>query len=61
MNLNMQIKKAYLILAFATVSIIALLYGVSPSWFASTFFGVTELNSNFAHILDRFETVEGEV
>jgi hypothetical protein len=47
----MQMKKAYLILAFAVVSIIAPLYGISPSWFASTFLGVTELNLNFAHIL----------
>lgn len=47
----MQIKKAYLILAFAMVSVIALLYGVSPAWFASTFLGVTDLNPNFAHIL----------
>ena len=47
----MQIKKAFLILAFAVVSIIALLYGISPTWFASTFLGVTDLNLNFAHIL----------
>jgi hypothetical protein len=47
----MQMKKTYLILAFATVSIIALLYGISPAWFASTFLGVTDLNLNFAHIL----------
>jgi hypothetical protein len=47
----MQMKKAFLILAFAIVSIIALLYGISPSWFASTFLGVTDLNLNFAHIL----------
>jgi Domain of unknown function (DUF4345) len=47
----MQMKKTYLILAFATVSIIALLYGISPAWFASTFLGVTGLSLNFAHIL----------
>ncbi len=47
----MQMKKTYLILAFATVSIIALLYGISPAWFASTFLGVTDLSLNFAHIL----------
>lgn len=47
----MQMKKAYLILAFAMVSIIALLYGISPAWFAMKFLGVTDLNLNFAHIL----------
>jgi hypothetical protein len=46
-----NLKKAYLVLAFAIVSIIALLYGISPAWFASTFLGVTELSLNFAHIL----------
>jgi hypothetical protein len=47
----MQLKKAFLIGAFAAVTIIALLYGVSPTWFAATFLGVTDLNLNFAHIL----------
>ncbi len=47
----MQIKKAYLILAFVGVSIIALLYGIDPAWYASTFLGVTDLGVNFAHIL----------
>ena len=37
--------------AFVAVTIIALLYGVSPTWFAATFLGVTDLNLNFAHIL----------
>jgi hypothetical protein len=32
-----------LILAFTIVSIIALLYGISPSWFASTFLGIDDL------------------
>ena len=44
-------KKSFLILAFAIVSIIALLYGISPAWFARTFLGVNELSVNFAHIL----------
>jgi len=44
-------KKSFLILAFAIVSIIALLYGISPTWFAHTFLGVNELSVNFAHIL----------
>lgn len=46
----MQIKKAYLILAFVTVSVIALLYGISPAWFASTFLGIADLDVSFAHI-----------
>ena len=44
-------KKSFLILTFASVSIIALLYGISPTWFAHTFLGVNELSVNFAHIL----------
>jgi hypothetical protein len=47
----MDLKKGFLILAFATVSVIALLYGIDPSWFARTFLGVTDLSVNFAHIL----------
>ena len=47
----MLLKKIFLVIAFAVVSIIALLYGVSPDWFASRFLGVTDLELNFAHIL----------
>jgi Domain of unknown function (DUF4345) len=47
----MKIKKYFLILAFFMVSIIALIYGVAPQWFASTFLGVAELDLDFAHIL----------
>lgn len=47
----MKIKKHYLILAFVTVSVIALLYGVSPAWFAATFLDVSALDPNIAHIL----------
>jgi len=47
----MQIKKAFLIGAFVAVTIIALLYAVSPTWFAATLLGVTDLDLNFAHIL----------
>ena len=46
----MQIKKAFLIGSFVAVSIIALLYGISPRWFAATFLGITDLNLNVAHI-----------
>jgi hypothetical protein len=47
----MKIKKYFLIFAFVAVSIIALLYGISPRWFARTFLGVAELDLNLAHIL----------
>jgi hypothetical protein len=46
----MWIKKAYLILAFAMASVIALLYGLSPCWFASTFLGISDISSDIAHI-----------
>ena len=47
----MKIKKIFLIFTSFTVAIIALLYGVSPQWFAETFLGVTDLDLNLAHIL----------
>ena len=47
----MKIKQAFLIFAFVVVSIIALLYGVSPQWFARTFLDITLLDRNIAHIL----------
>jgi hypothetical protein len=47
----MQIKKLYLIFASCAVSIIALLYGVSPNWFARTFLDVRQLDADLAHIL----------
>jgi hypothetical protein len=47
----MKIKKYFLLFAFAAVSVIALLYGVSPQWFAETFLDMPELNLNIAHIL----------
>lgn len=50
-ELKMQIKKAFLILAFVMVAIIALLYGISPAWFAGTFLGVDDLSVNAFHIL----------
>ena len=45
------IKKYFLIFAFVAVSIIALLYGVSPNWFAQTFLNVPVIPLDFAHIL----------
>lgn len=47
----MDLKKGFLILAFAMVSIIALLYGIDPQWFGRTFLGIAELSVDFAHIL----------
>ncbi len=47
----MQLKRYFLLLAFATVSTIALLYGISPVWFARTFLGVSELGIDLSHIL----------
>ena len=44
-------KKNFLILAFVAVTPIALAYGVSPDWFASTFLGIETLDTNIAHIL----------
>jgi hypothetical protein len=47
----MHIKQAYLIFAFVAVAVIALLYGVSPDWFARTFLDVDNLDADLAHIL----------
>ena len=47
----MKIKQTFLISAFVIVSIIALLYGVNPQWFARTFLDMPLLDRNIAHIL----------
>ena len=47
----MSIKKIYLIFAFFAVSTIALLYGISPSWFAQKFLTMQDLNRGGFHIL----------
>jgi hypothetical protein len=47
----MHIKQAYLIFAFVAVAVIALLYGVSPDWFARNFLDVNDLDADLAHIL----------
>lgn len=47
----MDLKKGFLILAFAMVSTIALLYGIDPAWFAATFLGITNPGLNITHIL----------
>ena len=46
-----NLKRNFLIFAFVAVTPIALAYGVSPDWFASTFLGIEVLDTNFAHIL----------
>jgi Domain of unknown function (DUF4345) len=47
----MNLKKAYLIVAFAAVSAIGLAYGIDPAWFARTFLGMDAVGVNVAHIL----------
>lgn len=49
--MNSTLKKSFLIVSFLTIGTVAVGYGVSPSWFASSFLGVAELDRNFAHIL----------
>ncbi|MGF1527782.1 MAG: DUF4345 domain-containing protein [Candidatus Competibacterales bacterium] len=44
-------KKYFLIFAFVAIIPIALAYGISPYWFASTFLGIEMLDTNIAHIL----------
>jgi uncharacterized protein YacL len=46
-----MLKKYYLIFAFVSVSIIGLIYGVCPKWFARTFLDIGDLNPDIAHIL----------
>jgi hypothetical protein len=46
-----NLKRNFLVFAFFAVTPIALLYGISPEWFASTFLGIETLDTNFAHIL----------
>ena len=48
----MQLKKVLLVLSFATVCIIALLYGISPQWFFDTFLVTSQKPSiDQSHIL----------
>ncbi|QGM96682.1 DUF4345 domain-containing protein [Methylocystis parvus] len=47
----MRVKKIYLIFAFVVVSIIALLYGVSPGWFAEALLGLAGPDASAAHML----------
>jgi len=46
-----NMKKNFLLFAFVAVTPIALAYGVSPDWFASTFLDIETLDMNIAHIL----------
>lgn len=47
----MLIKKYFLIFSFSVVAVIALLYGISPQWFAQTFLDVPDVSLDVAHIL----------
>ena len=48
----MNFKKALLVISFGTISIIGLLYGVSPEWFFKTFLIESEaLSIDQSHIL----------
>ena len=48
----MNLKKALLVISFGTISIIGLLYGVSPEWFFKTFLIESEaLSIDQSHIL----------
>jgi hypothetical protein len=38
-------------MACVAVTIFALLYGISPTWYAATFLHITDLNADVAHIL----------
>ena len=46
-----SIKKSFLIFAFIVVSIIAILYGISPTWFVRTFLNIPAVSVDFFHIL----------
>ncbi|MEG6507528.1 DUF4345 domain-containing protein [Methyloligella sp. 2.7D] len=45
-----KLKRGFLIVAFAAVSIIAAGYGIDPDWFAKTFLGLGQLDVSLAHI-----------
>lgn len=49
--MNATLKKYFLIISFLTVASIALIYGISPGWFAHFWLGVDTLDPNFTHIL----------
>ena len=50
--LKMNLKKALLVVSFGTISVIALLYGISPKWFFKTFLVDSQVPSiDQAHIL----------
>lgn len=49
--MNAALKKYFLIISSIIVGVIALIYGISPSWFCQTFFGMDTLDINFSHLL----------
>ena len=46
-----RLKKYFLIFAFVAVWIIAILYWISPAWFAQTFLNIPAMSVDVAHIL----------
>jgi len=46
-----NVKKHFLIFAFLAIIPIALAYGISPNWFASTLLSIEHLDTNIAHLL----------
>lgn len=47
----MRLKQWFLVLSALTIFAVGSLYGIRPQWFAATFFGVSELDVDFAHLL----------
>ncbi|MGB0259078.1 MAG: DUF4345 domain-containing protein [Coraliomargarita sp.] len=56
MNKN-TLKKPALILSCLTISVIACLYGIAPSWFFGTFLGQDSISIDQAHILRAVTTL----
>ena len=47
----MKLKKFFLIFASSVLLIIAMIYGVSPSWFVTNFLDLPEATTDFSHLL----------
>ena len=48
---NSRLKAAFLIAISGIICLTGLLYGLAPSWFARTYFGMPALDGDFRHIL----------
>ena len=53
----MKTKQLFLVFSFLAVATIALLYGISPTWFARTFLNVPQLSVDFSHIFRALMTL----